>query len=131
MMRRIILGLVMAMAFAPALGQTPVLSGSLAPCGASGTDRCFRPPLAWVPLGFQQLATLTSAVGLTVPAGATAAYVVCTGQPVTWRDDGTAPTATVGIPLPVNTVLLYQGTLGAIQFIQTTATAVCNVAYYK
>lgn len=82
------------------------------------------------PLGFQQITSLSSAAALTVPAGAQRAVMVATGQSVRWRDDGTDPTATVGVVLPTNTVFEYVGDLAAIKVIEATASAVLNVAYY-
>lgn len=85
------------------------------------------PAVVGVPLGFQQL-TPTSATGLTVPAGATLAVIVGATLAFSWRDDGTAPTSTVGMIWPVGTPLYYAGNLGAIQFISATGTV--NVSYY-
>lgn len=81
-------------------------------------------------LGYQQLSSLSSAAGLTPPSGSVEAFVICTGQTVYWRDDGTAPTATIGMPLPINTPFPYTANLVAIKFIQTQASAVCNVSYF-
>lgn len=59
------------------------------------------------------------------------AVIRCTGQNVMWRDDGTAPTATVGMPLlTTDPPFEYAGDLTVIQFIQTAATAVLDVSYY-
>lgn len=83
------------------------------------------------PLGYQQIGTLTSSVGLTsIPQNARFALIQCTGQDVRWRDDGTAPTASVGMMLTVGTSLIYNGDLKAIRFIQTSATALLNYAFY-
>lgn len=84
----------------------------------------------FTPKGFQQITSLASAVGLTVPAGAQYARIQSTTQAVRWRDDGTAPTASVGMHLATNTDLWYDGNLSAIQFIQEAASAVLNVSYY-
>ena len=81
-------------------------------------------------LGYQQITALTSATGLTSPAGAHVAVISVSGQPVRYRDDGVAPTATVGMPLPVGTVFSYAASLATIQFIQTAATATLDVNYY-
>lgn len=81
-------------------------------------------------LGYQQITDVSAAVGLTVPAGATEALIVGTAQAVRWRDDGTNPTATVGIPLAVNTLFEYRGNLAAIKFIESAAGAVLNISYY-
>lgn len=83
------------------------------------------------PLGYQQITALASAAALTPPAGATVAYVTVEGQAVRWRDDGTAPTASVGNPVPANAQLVYSGNLAAIQFIQQTASAIIDVSYYQ
>ena len=88
-------------------------------------------------LGYQQI-TPNTATGLTVPARApdgskqqaTFAIITPEGQNVRWRDDGTAPTATVGMPLAAGTSLSYDGDLKAIRFIQQAATGYLNVSYY-
>ena len=82
------------------------------------------------PLGYQQLTTLSAAVGLTVPAGAVGAIIVPEAQAVRWRDDGTNPSATVGMPLAVAAALEYAGDLSAIKFFEQTAGAKLNVTYY-
>lgn len=83
-----------------------------------------------VPLGFQQLASIDTSTGLTPPAGARLAIVHADTQNVRWRDDGTAPTASVGMRLPIGNELRYMGTLAAIRFISETAGAKVNVSYY-
>lgn len=89
-------------------------------------------PLNRVALGYQQMTSLVAAAALpSIPSGASEAFIVCTGQTVYWRDDGTDPTASVGVPLPVNTGLPYIGSLARMKIIQTTPTAVCNVSYYQ
>ena len=85
----------------------------------------------FTPKGYEQIADVSSAEGLTVPAGATRARIVATGQPVRWRDDGTSPTTTVGMYLPANTEMIYDGSLSDIEFIETAATAVLNISYYQ
>jgi len=82
------------------------------------------------PLGYQQITSLSAAQTLTVPAGAIYAIVMPEGQDVRWRDDGTAPTATVGYPLAVGNELELTSQLAVIQFVQTTASAKLNISYY-
>ena len=54
-------------------------------------------------LGFQQITSLSSSTALTMPAAGVIgqkpkiAVVHCEAQAVRWRDDGTAPTASVGM----------------------------------
>lgn len=81
-------------------------------------------------LGYQQIGTLTTAQALTVPAGARIACIVAEAQAVRWRDDGTDPTASIGMPLPVNTLLEYAGDLSRIKFIEQTASGKLNVTYF-
>jgi hypothetical protein len=82
------------------------------------------------PLGFQQITSLSAATALTVPAGATIAVIQTEAQAVRWRDDGTDPTATVGLPLSVGTQLEYSGNLAALKFIEQASGAKLNVSYY-
>jgi hypothetical protein len=89
-------------------------------------------------LGYQQITDLSSAVGLTVPTLApdgsnqkpTFALIICETQGVRWRDDSTAPTASVGMPLAAGVPLQYDGDLNKIKFIQQTASAKLNISYY-
>ena len=81
-------------------------------------------------LGYQQITSLSASTALTVPTGATMALITAETQAVRWRDDGVAPTASVGMPLATGVSLSYDGDLKAIRFIQQTASATLNVAYY-
>jgi len=49
---------------------------------------------------------------------------------VRWRDDDTAPTASVGMPLPIGVPLQYDGDLTKIRFIEQVAGAKLNISYY-
>lgn len=88
-------------------------------------------------LGYQRITGLSTAQALTVPKGATRAIIRCETQSVRWRDDGTDPTTTIGMPLLVADVLTYDGfnpatgALYPIKFIETAASAVLNVSYYE
>ncbi len=81
-------------------------------------------------LGYQQITSLSSATGLTPPQGATLALIVPETQNVRWRDDGTNPTASVGMPIFVGASLSYDGDFNKIKFIEETASAKLNVSYY-
>jgi len=89
-------------------------------------------------LGYQQITDLSASIGLTIPTLApdgsnqkpTFALIICETQGVRWRDDGTAPTASVGMPLAAGVPLQYDGDLNKIRFIQQTASAKLNVSYY-
>jgi hypothetical protein len=89
--------------------------------------------------GYQQIVGLATSTGLTVPqrdtnglvSSPTVAMIIPETQAVRWRDDGVAPTATVGMPLAAGAVLMYDGDLSRIRFFQQAATATLNVSYYK
>jgi len=85
-------------------------------------------------LGYQQITDLSASVGLTIPTlngqRPTLALIAPGVQAVRWRDDGVAPTATVGMPLAVGASLSYDGDLARIRFFETTASAVLNISYY-
>ena len=92
----------------------------------------------YVPLGYAQITDLSTAKNLpnvgdpaAIPPGATLAIIIPEAQAVRWRDDGTAPTSSVGMTLAVGVPFEYSGTLSAIEFIQATSGAILNVTYYK
>lgn len=104
----------------------------LAPAPAQVTT----PGLPIVPLGYCQLATLTASTLLSscsggIPTGATAAYIQAEAQAVRYRDDGTAPTASVGMPIASGGSIYYAGTLTAVRVIEQTASAKLNVLFYR
>ena len=101
--------------------EKPTTEGTLTPLGyAQHTS-----------LGTAILLSATPAAGVALPAGARLAVISCTAQAVRWRDDGTAPTATVGMPLAVGVQFTYSGDLSAIKFIEQASGAVLNVSFYK
>jgi len=83
-----------------------------------------------VPLGYQQIVAPAVATGLTIPAGAVFARVIPETQAVRFRDDGTAPTAAVGMPIAVGAYYDLDGNLAKYQFIQQAVSATLNVVYY-
>ena len=86
----------------------------------------------WVAVGYQQIAAFSTLQTLTVPTGATAALIRVETTSVRWRDDGTAPTASVGqLMLTTDQPLWYPGVLTALQFIPTASTSTLDVTYYR
>ncbi len=81
-------------------------------------------------LGYQQITNLSGATALTVPAGSQFALIIPETQNVRYRDDGTNPTASVGMPMSIGDILKYEGNLAALKFIEVTASAKLNVSYY-
>ena len=86
----------------------------------------------WIPVGYQQIAAFSTVQTLTPPAGATAALIRVETTSVRWRDDGTAPTASVGqLLLTTDAPFWYPGVLSALQFIPTSSTSTLDVTYYR
>lgn len=89
--------------------------------------------------GYQQITSLSASTTLTIPALTPAgnnnkplfALIVAEGQAVRWRDDDTAPTASVGMPLAVGVPLQYDGDLTKIKFIEQAVGAKLNISYYS
>ena len=90
-------------------------------------------------MGYQQLDSLATATGLTVPSKdptsgmstkANFALIVAEAQDVRWRDDGVAPTGSVGMLLKTGVIFQYDGDLSKIQFIETSNGSKVNVSYY-
>lgn len=102
---------------------------------ALSTPALAEPGIQRVPCGYQQITTVSSSVGLTVPTTCggppTLAVITAEAQAVRYRDDGTAPTATVGMPLAVGAALTYEGTLTAIKFFEQAGGAKLNVLFYR
>lgn len=86
----------------------------------------------YAPLGYQQYTSLSSATNLSgYPPEATIAEIIVEAQGIRYRDDGTAPTSSIGMPVAAGNAFQYSGDLSAIQFIQQTSGAIINVSYYK
>lgn len=98
------------------------------------------------PLGYAQFAaasidtsTLVSSATFTSPGGAATAgipkgtqllLVQCETVGVRWRDDGQAPTTTVGYQLAVGAELRYTASFAALRLIGTAANAIVNIVAY-
>lgn len=87
-------------------------------------------------LGYQQITTLSASAGLTLPSHVSGqkprlAIIQAEAVAVRWRDDGTAPTSTVGMRLIAGDSLEYDGDLNKIRFIEESASAKLNVSYYQ
>lgn len=75
--------------------------------------------------------TFGSAAGAGIPAGTALLILTPQTQAIRWRDDGTAPTATVGYPLAVGSELRYTArALPNLRVISQTAGAIVNCVAY-
>lgn len=85
-------------------------------------------------LGYCQLspvaATALASCAGGIPAGANTILMSADTANIRWRDDGTAPTTSVGMSLVFGQIpVTYNGPLSKIQFI--SATGVLNVTFYR
>lgn len=99
-------------------------------CDANGNLNVSIADTFGLPVGYQHIADLTTAVGLTVPAGATKALIQSRGGTVVWRDDGMLPTILLGMDLISGGMIRYLGNLSALKFIGGAGTSL-NVSYYS
>lgn len=75
--------------------------------------------------------TFGSNAGAGIPTGTTTLLIQPQTQAIRWRDDGIAPTATIGYPLAVGAELRYTGqNLAALRVISQTAGAIINVVAF-
>lgn len=87
--------------------------------------------LYYPPRGYVQLTGMSAATNLpSVPARTRHILITVEAQGVRWRDDGVAPTASVGMPLAAGQTFEYLGNANTIQFIQQVSGAILNVSYY-
>lgn len=90
-----------------------------------------------VPLGYGQIVALAGPKGLDnvtggIPTGSHMVVLQAEAQNIRWRDDGTDPTATVGMRLlTTQHPYDFHGDLTQIKFIAETAGAILNVSFYK
>lgn len=91
----------------------------------------------WTPLGYGQITDVSAAVGLgaggiTIPTDTIMVLIAAEAQGVRWRDDGTKPIATVGMPLAAGQQFQYTASdFSKIMFIQQVAGAILNLSFYK
>lgn len=76
-------------------------------------------------------AKLVSTCSGGIPQATVLAQICIEAQAVRYRDDGTSPTASVGMPVPSGTCFSYSGPLAALSFIEQTVGAIVNVSFYK
>ncbi len=92
-------------------------------------------PATFVPLGYCQLSVTTAVLVSTcsggIPAGATFASITPETGSLRFRDDGTAPSATVGYPLTTGQQLMYSGLLPSLQIVSQSGTAIVNLWFYR
>lgn len=68
--------------------------------------------------------------GGAIPLGAQLLIIQPVVQAIRWRDDGIAPTTTIGYPLIVGGELRYTGALAGLRVISQVAGAILNIIAY-
>lgn len=86
-------------------------------------------------LGYQQSTSLSTSTAAGLPSipsrpGPGSALIAVEGAGIRWRDDGTAPTSSVGQPVSAGQALCYGQDINAFQVIGQTSGATINVTYY-
>lgn len=94
------------------------------------------PGLPLTALGYCQIASIDASTALSacaggVPTGANFAVIQPEAQAIRYRDDGTAPTTTVGYPVAVGASFTRSGNLSNVRVISATSGAKLNVLFYR
>ena len=84
------------------------------------------------PKGYQAVTVSNTAIGLTVPGGASRAVIKVISNPLRFRDDGTDPTSSVGYSKVANDEFTLSGdSMKAAKFIRSGGSdATLEVLYY-
>jgi hypothetical protein len=88
------------------------------------------PTTGLLPKGYQQIAATSAAQTLTIPSGTKIAIISIRGNDARYRDDGTAATATVGMPIYMGQAITFTTGLSALSFISIANTTEYNISYY-
>lgn len=88
------------------------------------------------PLGYCQLTATGSAAQMStcsggIPARSIWAVICVETANIRWRDDGTNPTTTVGMPITAGNCLDYSGTFNTFAFIAVSGSPVLNISFYN
>jgi len=85
-----------------------------------------------VPTGYERITGLSSAKGFTAAArkNANVALIQAETVPIRYRDDGSDPTASEGMRLPINTFHEIRSDLSKFKAIEVDDSATLFVLYY-
>lgn len=106
---------------------------ALVPSTARAFD--YAAPAVSVTLGYCQVAVSTVVLisaSCPIPVGAQYARIKADTAAFRYRDDGTAPTTAVGMPVAVGELLDYDGgVLAGLRVVAQTGTSTLNIIYYR
>lgn len=88
------------------------------------------------PLGYCQLtsvasSTLVSSCSGGIPALSAWAVICVDTAAIRWRDDGVAPSTTVGMPIAAGQCFNYSGTFATLRVIAQSGSPVVNISFYS
>lgn len=88
------------------------------------------------PLGYCQLAAISGATAVStctggIPARTAWATICVSNAAIRWRDDGTNPTATVGMPVGVGQCLYYNSKFSALVVIPQSGSPTLDISFYS
>ena len=75
--------------------------------------------------------TLVSTCPGGIPAGTVITEICVESQAIRYRDDGTAPTASIGMPVAVAVCFAYTGPVSKLAIIQQASAATVNITFYS
>jgi hypothetical protein len=118
--------------------KAALLAIALAAVGGAGPSSAqMQPGQPLVPLGYCQLTSLGSSTLLStcsggIPTGANVVILKAEAQALRWRDDGTAPTSSAGMPIATaDAPFVYVGQPSKLRFIEQTSGGKLNAAFYR
>ena len=88
----------------------------------------------YINLGCEQDTDMSSSQALpNLPGDATRVLWQAEAAAFRWRDDGGAPTSSVGMQQPAGSgfTFFYSGTLSQVRIIEESTSTILNVCYYK
>ena len=90
------------------------------------------PIYLYVSAGASQMAlSVGTNTTLTAPATATIAEICVEGAGVRYRDDGTAATSSLGVPVSAGSCFQYSGPLSSLSFTAQSGSPTIDVSYYR
>lgn len=94
-------------------------------------------PFGFRSAGYCQITSLSGAVALVTASCSTGsvppvafAEICVSGAPIRYRDDGTNPTASIGVPVGAGVCFQYSGNIASLTMIQQSAGAKVDVLFY-
>lgn len=94
-------------------------------------DGIYTQKLGYFQIPAASLATAYALSSLPIPKGAKYALIQVEASSVRWRDDGTAPTTTVGmIQAPTDGIVGFMANLQTLQFIAESGSPILDISFY-